>query len=339
MSEKKKVGLCAVPGMKKRDIEKMEEYIKEEYEDVDFKFISEDVLGKEQLIEKCKDLEVLVSWDQEMDDEIYSRLNLRAYCAASIGFNAANVEAATRNKVVVTNVSDYCVDEVAVHTVMMILASNRKLSKMMPYVKDGNWDLEILGSIKRFQGSTVGLLGFGSIPKSVATKLSGFGVNIISYDPFVSEEEMGKFNVKKVELETLLNRSDYLSLHTPLLASTEKIINMENIGKMKPTAYIINTARGLLIDQADLAQALEEGLIQGAGLDVLENEPPMESDRKIIDSDKTIVTAHSAYVSDEASDSQLRITAKIVGDILKSKAPINVRNPEILEEIDWLKDE
>ncbi len=217
MNKIKKVGLCGVPGMKKNDIKKMEKYIKEEYENVNFNFISEDVLTKEELIEKCKDLEVLISWDQEMDDEIYERLNLRAYCAASIGFNAANVEAATRNNVLVTNVADYCVDEVAVHTVMMMLACNRKLNLMVPYVKDGNWDLDVLGSIKRFEGSTVGLLGFGSIPKSVATKLSGFEVNILAYDPFVSEAQMKELDVKKVELDTLFKESDYLSLHTPLL--------------------------------------------------------------------------------------------------------------------------
>lgn len=337
MNSIKKVGLCGVPGMKKNDIEKMEKYIKEQYRDVDFTFISEDVLEKEELIEKCKDLEVLISWDQEMDDEIYERLNLRAYCAASIGFNAGNVEAASRNNVIVTNVSDYCVDEVAVHTLMMILACNRKLSKMIPYVKEGNWDLEVLGSIRRFEGSTVGLLGFGSIPKSVASKLSGFGVKVISYDPFVSEEEMKDYDVKKVELDDLLAESDYLSLHTPLVPSTDKIINKENIAKMKSTAYIINTARGALIDQKDLAEALENDLLQGAGLDVLENEPPMESDRAIIDSPNTIVTAHSAYVSDEASDSQLRITSEIVADILRSKVPINVKNPEVLDKIDWVK--
>lgn len=337
MSEIKKVGLCGVPGMKKNDISKMERYIKEEYENVEFVFISEDVLEKEELIEKAKDLEVLISWDQEMDDKTYERLNLRAYCAASIGFNAANVEAATRNNVLVTNVSDYCVDEVAVHTVMMILSCNRKLNKMIPYVEEGNWDLEVLGSIKRFEGSVVGLLGFGSIPRSVAAKLAGFGVEILAYDPFVSEEEMKELNVKKVELDDLFKESDYLSLHTPLLPSTEKIINMENIKKMKPTAYIINTARGGLIDQEDLLEALEKDLIQGAGLDVLENEPPMEADRKIIDSPKTIVTAHSAYVSDQASDSQLRITSKIVGDILRSKTPINVRNPKVLDKITWIE--
>ncbi|MCQ4925790.1 C-terminal binding protein [Tissierella carlieri] len=336
MNIKKKVALCGVPGMNKEDIEKMERYIREEYENVEFLFLSEDVLKKEELIKRCRDVEILISWDQEMDDEIYEKLNLRAYCAASTGFNAANIEAATRNKVIVTNVVDYCVDEVATHAIMLMLGCNKKLYSMIPYVKDGNWDLSILGKIKRFENSTVGLFGFGSIPKAVSRKLSGFGVNIISYDPFVSEEDMKSLNVTKVDLDTLFKESDYLSLHTPLLDSTKNIINKEVFEKMKPTAFLINTARGGLVNHEDLYEALTNNYIQGAGLDVLENEPPKEIDKMIIALPNTIITAHSAYLSEEASDSQIRITAEIVGKILNLSIPNNVRNPQILNNIDWI---
>lgn len=336
MNIKKKVALCGVPGMNKEDIKKMERYIKEEYENVEFLFLSEDVLEKEELIEKCKNVEVLISWDQEMDDDTYKRLNLKAYCAASTGFNAANVEVATNNNVIVTNVVDYCVNEVATHAIMLMLGCNKKIYSMVPYVKEGNWDLSILGKIKRFENSIVGLLGFGSIPKAVAKKLSGFCVNIISYDPFVSEEDMKALNVTKVDLETLFKESDYLSLHTPLLESTKNIVNREVFKKMKPTAFLINTARGGLINHEDLYEALTNNYIQGAGLDVLENEPPKEIDKKIISLPNVIVTAHSAYFSEEASDSQIRVTAQIVGKILHSAIPNNVKNPQILNEIDWI---
>ena len=296
MNIKKKVALCGVPGMNKEDIEKMERYIKEEYENIEFLFLSENVLKKEELIKRCQDVEILISWDQEMDDEIYEKLNLRAYCAASTGFNAANIEAATRNKVLVTNVVDYCVDEVATHAIMLMLGCNKKLYSMIPYVKDGNWNLSILGKIKRFENSTVGLFGFfGSIPKAVSRKLSGFGANIISYDPFVSEEDMKSLNVTKVDLDTLFKESDYLSLHTPLLDSTKNIINKEVFKKMKSTSFLINTARGGLVNHEDLYEALKNNYIQGAGLDVLENEPPKEIDKMIIALPNTIVTAHSAY--------------------------------------------
>lgn len=334
---RRKVALCGVPGMKKSDIVKMEDCIKEEYEDVAFTYLSENVLKKEQLIERCKDMDVLISWDQEMDDEIYEKLNLRAYCAASIGYNGANVQAATRNNVLVTNVSGYCIDEVATHAIMLILSCYRKLYSMVPYVKQGNWDLDVLGSIKKFEDSTIGLLGFGDISRAMVEKLSGFGVTVLAYDPFVSEEGMASFNVTKVDLDTLLKASDYLSVHAPLLDSTKNIINMESIKKMKKTAYIINTARGGLINHKDLFEALSNHYIQGAGLDVIGNEPPKEIDEKIIHLPNTIVTGHSAYVSDEASDLQIRTTAKIVGSILKSEMPTNIINPEVMERIDWIE--
>lgn len=333
----KKVALCGVPGMKKSDIERMEVYIREEYPNVDFRFISENTLEKEELIEKCKDVEILISWDQEMDEEIYDKLSLRAYIAASAGFNAANVDEATKYNVVVSNAKGYCKEEVAVHSIMFILDFARKQHIMVPYVKQGNWGLSIAGSIKRFSKSTVGILGVGSIGGTVAKILSGFGVNIISCDPNVSEEKMTELGVGKVDFETLINQSDFLTIHTPLTKDTKGIINLEIMKKMKPTSYIINTARGSIIKQEDLYYALTHGIIAGAGLDVMENEPPMDSDRKIIELPNVLVTPHSAYLSEEASEAQLRITAEEVGRILRSETPLNLVNPEILTKLTWIK--
>lgn len=336
MKNLKKVVLLGVPGMKTSDIIKMERYIKEEYKkDLDFQFISESVLSKEDLIQKVQGAEVLISWDQEMDDELYSSLNLKAYCAASIGFNAANIKSATKNKVLVTNVANYCVDEVASHTISLILALYRKMNILVPDVENGQWSLEKLSNISRFEDSTVGLLGFGSIPRAVSKKLSGFGVRIIAYDPFVDAKSMKALGVDKVGLKDLFENSDYLSLHTPLTKDTYQIVNKSNLKLMKNTAYIINTARGGLINQDDLENALNKGLIQGAGLDVLEIEPPGEKERRLINMKNTIVTPHSAYVSSQASDLQIRTTAKIVSDLLNNKIPINVKNPEIIENLTW----
>lgn len=335
--EVKKVALCGVPGMNHQDIVKMEAYIKEEYANVNFVFLGEDVLEKDELIEKAKDVEVLVSWDQEMDEDIYSSLKLRAYCAASTGFNAANVKAASKYNVVVSNAKDYCVDEVATHTMMLILNCARKAYLVTPDVKKGNWSLSVLGNIKRFEISTVGLLGFGSIPKNVARKLAGFGARIISCDPFVSKEIMAEFNVEKVDMDTLLKESDYLSLHTPLVENTKEVINLETLKKMKRTAHLINTARGALVKQEDLYFSLINNYIAGAALDVIENEPPKESDKKLIQLPNVIVTAHSAYLSVEAADAQIKITAEEVGRILRNEKPKNLVNPEILENLNWIE--
>lgn len=337
MDIRKKVALCGVPGMNKSDIEKMETYIRKEYANLDFLFLGEFVLDKEELIEKCKDVEVLVSWDQEMDEEIYRNLNLRAYIAASAGYNAANVEIASKFNVVVSNAKGYCKEEVAIHSLMFILDFARRKYLLMPDVKEGNWSLAPAGKITRFSSSTVGILGLGSIGSNVAKLLKGFGVRIISNDPFVSAYEMNKLGVESVDFETLLKESDYLTLHTPLLESTLGLIDLDAIKTMKPSAYIINTSRGQVINQEDLYFALTNGLIAGAGLDVMENEPPKERDKKLIDLPNVLISPHSAYLSEESSDAQISITAKEVGRILRNEAPINLVNREILANLTWIE--
>ncbi len=337
MDIRKKVALCGVPGMNKSDIEKMETYIRKEYANLDFLFLGEFVLDKEELIEKCKDVEVLVSWDQEMDEEIYRSLNLRAYIAASAGYNAANVEIASKFNVVVSNAKGYCKEEVAIHTIMFILDFARRKYLLMPDVREGNWSLATAGKITRFSMSTVGILGLGSIGSNVAKMLKGFGVRIIANDPFVSAHEMEKLGVESVDFETLLKESDYLTLHTPLLESTLGLIDLEAIKTMKSSAYIINTSRGQIINQEDLYFALTNGLIAGAGLDVIENEPPKERDKKLIELKNVLISPHSAYLSEESSDAQISITAKEVGRILRNEAPINLVNREILANLTWIE--
>ena len=328
----KKVIFGGVPGMTQSDIDKMEQYLLEEYPEVDFYFYGEDTISKEELLMVGKDADVLISWDQEMDDEIYSSLNLTAYCAASTGFSPANVDAASKNGVYVANVPDYCMEEVSSHTVTLILSLYRRLYRMVDYVKEGNWDLSPMKNIKRFENSTVGLMGLGRIPRKVSEKLSGFGVEIISYDPFVSKEDMKELGVKKVDLDELLAQSDYLSLHTPLMESTEKIINKENISKMKDGAYLINTARGGLINEEALLEALDSGKIRAAGLDVLSDEPPSQIGRKLIDHENTIVTGHCSYVSIESSDEQIRKTAINVAMFLSGQIPEYTLNKKTTKE-------
>lgn len=328
----KKVIFGGVTGMTTADVEKMQRYVREEHPEAEVCFYGEKALGKEELLKIGKGAEVLISWDQEMDEEAYQNLDLVAYCAASVGFNAANIEAATKNGVYVSNVPDYCTQEVAAHTVALMLAMYRWFYKMIGFIKEGNWGLGPMAKIQRFENSTVGLLGLGRIGKAVAKKLSGFGVQILSYDPYVSEEEMQKFGVKKASLEELFEKADYLSIHCPLTAETKKLVSRENIGKMKDGAYLINTARGGVVDEEALYEALSSGKIQGAGLDVLEKEPPSELGKKIIALENVIVTGHSAYASMEASDEQIRMTAQNVALYLSGKVPEGALNRKEVEE-------
>jgi len=322
--------LVGVPGMNDREIESIERYIKEEV-DADFQFLGKNVLPREELVKKAKDADIIITWDQKMDDELYKELNLCAFCAASTGFNVADIVAATRNGVMVTNAKDYCVDEVSGHAVMLILACSRKLAYVTENVKRGNWNIGGIGNIKRFSEATVGIFAFGSIARAVAEKLNGFGVRMISYDPYVSKDIMEEYGVEKVDFDSLLIESDYITLHAPLTDETEGIFNYDALVTMKQSAYIINTARGRLIDQDSLYELLKGGRIAGAGLDVIQNEPPLEKDKELIKLPDVIVTPHSAYFSDKAQEMQLRITARDVVRIIRGEIPINLRNPEVLD--------
>lgn len=311
------------------DIKKMKAYIEEEFPQADFYFYGEEVLPKEELIKVAQGASVLVSWDQPMDEEIYKELDLIAYCAASIGFDAANIKAASQAGVYVANAPDYCTHEVASHSLALMLALYRRFYSTVDYVKEGNWDLSLMEGIKRFENSTIGLIGFGRIPQALAKKLSGFENRVLAYDPFVSKEEMSKKGVIKAELDEIFSQADYISLHTPLLDSTRHIINEKSLAKMKDGVYLINTARGGLIDEEALYQALKSGKVRAAGLDVLTEEPPSKRGKKLIALDNVLVTPHSSYASIEASDLQIRTTAKNVAAYLRGEVADNTLNKDI----------
>lgn len=321
-----KVVLVGVPGMNDQEVGYIEKFIKEEAPGVEYEFLGKPVLSDDELVEKAGDADIIVTWNQQMSDELYSRLKLKAFCCASTGFDAADAPSATRHGVMVTNAKDYCVDEVSAHSVMLILTMARKLWHVTENARDNRWSVDGIGNVKRLSDSTVGIFAFGSIGRGVAEKLKGFGVRMISYDPYVEKDVMDAYGVTKVDFHELLQESDYITIHAPLTEETSGIFSKEALAMMKPSAYIINTARGRIIDQEALYEALVEGRLAGAGLDVLWNEPPIEMDKKLFELKNVIITPHSAYFSDEAQEQQLRITARDVGRILRGERPINLRN-------------
>jgi D-3-phosphoglycerate dehydrogenase len=174
--------------------------------------------------------------------------------------------------------------------------------------------------IHRLRGQTLGLVGLGNIPQSVAPKAQAFGISVISSDPFVSPEIAAKLNVELVSFDVLLERSDYVSLHAPLTPKTEKLLGADAFGKMKPSAFLINTARGPLVDVDALAKALDAGEIAGAALDVLPVEPPPE-DLALLGRDNVIITPHTAFYSEEALLNLQTTVAKDVVAVLGGKTP------------------
>jgi D-3-phosphoglycerate dehydrogenase len=251
-----------------------------------------------------------------------------------IGVDNIDVAEATRRGIPVTNVPAYCLDEVAEHAVALLLACARNVCRYDSAVRAGNWLLETGRHVVRIRGRTLGILGFGKIGQTLAAKAQGFGVRIIAYDPYVSRDIIRRHQGEPVSLDDLVTQSDFLSIHTPLTSETRNLLNEDRLRRMKPTAFLINTARGGIIDQNALLRALKEGWIAGAALDVFEPEhlPP---DHPLLSLPNLMITPHVAFYSTQ-SILELQITAaRNVAAILSGHRPNSIVNPEVLDLPRW----
>jgi D-3-phosphoglycerate dehydrogenase len=217
-----------------------------------------------------------------------------------IGVNTIDLAAAGAQRIMVANVPDYCMDEVADHTVALFLTCVRKIALLSASVKAGAWSVDLAKPMPRLQGKMYGLFGFGNIAQRVAKRISGFGLDPIAFDPYIPDAVFAACRVRRANsLEALLGAADFLSIHAPLTEETQGIINAARLKHMKPTAILINTARGPLVNEMDLVAALREGVIAGAGLDVLADEPP-KFPLALAAMDNVVLTPHTAWYSDDA---------------------------------------
>ncbi|MDD2573542.1 MAG: C-terminal binding protein [Bacillota bacterium] len=263
---------------------------------------------EEEMIRVVKDADAIVTVYAEVTEKIIDAAEkCKIIVRTGIGTNNIDINAATKRGIYVANVPDYCFDEVSDHAIALALALSRKIVLLNQKVKRGEWDFEGAQPILAMRGQTFGLMGFGNIPKFVAKKAKVFGFNVIAYDPYVKQEDAKALGVKLVDLETLLKESDFVSLHAPLTEETMHVINEKTLKLMKPTAFLINTARGPLVDEKAICKALKEKWIAGAGLDVLEQEPPV-ADNPLFTLYNVILTPHAAFTSDK-SEVALRVKA------------------------------
>ena len=247
-----------------------------------------------------------------------------------VGVDTIDIPAATRKGIMVSNVVDYCMDEVSDHAFALLLTLARKVVFSARRVRAGEWSINNLKPLKRLAGQTVGVVGFGRIGQALGRKAAAVGFKVLAYDPFVAGEGEEKEGVKFVSLEQLLKASDFVSLHTPLTAETEKMIGREQLELMKPTACLINTSRGPLIDEAALVAALNENRLAGAGLDVLIEEP-VRPDHPLLKMEQVVVTSHTAFYSEEAIEELQQKAAQKVADALTGRIPDPLVNPEVLK--------
>ncbi|MBO9608196.1 MAG: C-terminal binding protein [Paenibacillaceae bacterium] len=235
-----------------------------------------------------------------------------------VGINNVDVEAASARGIYVANVPDYGVEEVSNHAFAMVLHYARKITGYDAAIRSGVWDYKACCPLRRLSAQTLGLLGFGRIPRRLAEKAAAFRFNVLVYDPYVSEDDIRAYGARPATCDEICRLADYISVHVPLAAETRLLINAERLRTMKPNAVIVNTSRGAIIDEAALADALRGGRIGGAALDVLENEP-IAAGHPLLGLDNVVLTPHCAWYSEEAMIELRTKAAQNTADVLTGK--------------------
>jgi D-3-phosphoglycerate dehydrogenase / 2-oxoglutarate reductase len=268
---------------------------------------------------------LLVTYAKITGDMIGQMTRCRIISRFGIGVDNVDLDAATAAGIVVTKVPDYCIDEVSDHAMALLLALVRKIPSSNAQVHAGRWEMKAVVPIHRLRGRVLGLVGFGRIPQLVAPKAKAFGLRVIVYDPFVPADVLARERVEQVDFDELLTQSDYISIHTPLLPETKNLFSTGAFSKMKPGAYLINTARGPIVDEQALAKALDAGQLAGAALDVMPQEPPAGS--PLLGRENVIITPHTSFYSEESLLELQRKAAEEVVAVLTGKLPRNPVNP------------
>jgi D-3-phosphoglycerate dehydrogenase len=287
--------------------------------------------SEDTLVSLAKDVDgILTCFAQVTDKVVRAAEKCVVIGRYGVGVDNIAVDTATELGIAVTYVPDYCVEEVSDHVIGLMLAWNRRIPLFDQSVKTAGWgSVPLTMRIMRLRGKTLGIVGFGRIGRAVAQKAQAFGFNTLAYDPYVSAEAGAKAGVKMVDMQTLLRESDFVTLHSPLTPETRNLIGKAELEMMKPEAFLINCARGPLIDEDALYDALKSNRIAGAGLDVLVDAHP-SPDYSLLKLDNVIITPHVAFFSQEAVLELEERAAGEVASVLQGKMPDNLVNKDVL---------
>ncbi len=298
---------------------------------------------EDETIEAAKDADVIIMGGARMTRKVIEALpKCKAIIFGSVGFDAVDVDAATDNGIIVVNnpSSQWCVEEVSNHAIVLLLACAKKLTFLNDGTKQGRW-----AECKRAQapmvsihGQTLGLVGCGSIGQMTGKKAQCFSLKILGYDPYLDKSLANEHGITLVSLPELLKESDFVSAHTPLNEETRHLMGETEFKQMKPTAYFINTARGSVVDEPALIKALQEKWIAGAGLDVFEKEP-IDSANPLLKMDNVVVTPHSASYSDVAFKLPRIVTLQEALRVLSGQWPKNVVNKTVKPKVNLVKED
>lgn len=302
-------------------------------------FVSQPCDSDDEFIALARDADAIITVGsiRPVPRKVIEKLEkCRLISNTQIGYDSIDIEAASERGILVTNVPDYCVEEVSDHAMALLLICARRIVELNEAAKRGQWGLSAEGveiqsriwsKMSRVRGQTLGLIGLGKVSRALVPKARGFGLRVIAYDPYVSADATKKLRVELVDWERLLQESDYISVHAALTPETRKMLNARAFEQMKPTACLINTARGGLIDEMALYRALREGKIAMAALDVTDPEPP-GIENPLLALDNVIITAHSAFFSPTAEAERWHRPVEEVARMMIGEWPKSLVNPQ-----------
>ncbi|MCS7233755.1 MAG: C-terminal binding protein [Synergistetes bacterium] len=291
---------------------------------------------EEELIEVAHDAHgILVEYAKVSERVISEMKNCIIIARYGVGVDIVDVKAATKNGIIVTNVPAYCISEVADHALAMFLTMARRIREYDKAVREGKWHWDACGyKIHRIAGMTAGIVGYGRIGSAIASRLKPFGLKILVYDPYADKSKIESDGCKAVSFEELLRNSDVIFIQAPLTEETRGMFNRKAFSMMKQGAFIINTARGPIIENDALYEALSSGKIAGAALDDLEEEPAKQRNWKPINPifklSNLVVSPHAAYYSEESLIEARTTAALEVSRALTGTLPNNIVNREVL---------
>jgi D-3-phosphoglycerate dehydrogenase len=288
---------------------------------IDAQIIHTGELTSPDALAAVKEADALMVALEKVTAEIIATMRrCKVISRAGTGLDSIDIAAATAHNIWVAYVPDYSIDEVSTHAIALLLAQARGLTPLVQATRSGQWNNQLSGPLYRLKGKTLGVVGFGRIGQAAAEKGKGLGLQVIVHDPYLDQAAVARIGVEAVDLETLARQSDFISLHTPLNDATRHFVNADFLRLMKPTAYLINAARGPLIDEDALLQAVRSGQIAGAALDVLTVEPP-PPDYPLLHEERILITPHSAWYSEEAKiDLRTRCAEEVVR-VLSGQTP------------------
>jgi D-3-phosphoglycerate dehydrogenase / 2-oxoglutarate reductase len=295
-----------------------------------------DATTEDEYVAQARDADAVIAGRFALNARVINGLeSCKVIAAGGVGVDRIDLDAATARGIVVTNVPDVFIEEVAVHAFMLLLCCAKKTIPLDRAVRENRWRdaRSYMTPMPRVVGDTLGLVAFGNIPRLVARKAKGFDMTVLAWDPYVPDEAFQQHGVERVtDLVELFRRSDFVSAHLPLNSGTRALLDYTCFSAMKPSAYFINTGRGPTHNEADLIRALREKKLAGAGLDVMETEPT-QPDNPLLQMDNVVLTPHSASVSDRSDVERRRRVGQEIAAVLQGRMPRNVVNKEVLQKV------